>query len=166
MFRREWIEIHICSGGENWLSNWQWRAVVRFANVCWGVGLGKEPWGARQTVKSWIYRVNTVCRAPFLLFVYPNKRASLSAMWPPIQCFCRRISKKKTFNKKNFCKIFVKTTYWQQKSVLYIVRGLSKGGDAYVLKMAMSMRAKENSAEKFVKIIPETVYWGEKSVLL
>ena len=66
----------------------------------------------------------------------------------------------------NFCEIFVQTTYWQQKSVLYIVRGLSKGGDAYVLKMAMSMRAKENSAEKFVKIIPETVYWGEKSVLL
>ena len=141
------------SGG-SWLSNWQWRAVVRFANVCWGVGLGKEPWRARQTVKSWMWRVNTVCRAPFLLSVCPNKRASLSAMWPPIQCFCRRISKKKTFNKKNFCEIFAETTYWQQKSVLYIVRGwrikkvTEKGGGVVCNKEKERDKKYENAAKR------------------
>ena len=104
MFRREWVESHIRSSGENGLINWQWNAVVRIAGVCQEAGLGKEPWEARQTVKSWMCRVNAVCRAPFLLSVCPNKRAPLSAMRPPIQCFCRRISKKKLLTRKIFVK--------------------------------------------------------------
>ena len=93
-----------CLSVGNWLSNWQWRAVVRFANVCWGVGLGKEPWGARQTVKSWMCRVNAVCRALFYcLFVQTKERHCLRC-GPQFNAFVGAYQRKKLLTRKIFVK--------------------------------------------------------------
>ena len=100
MFRREWVEIHICSSGENWLSNWQWRAVVRFANVYWGVGLGKEPWGARQTVKSWMLFAGLLF---YCLFVQTKERHCLRC-GPQFNAFVGVYQRKKLLTRKIFVK--------------------------------------------------------------
>ena len=96
--------------------------------------------------------MNTVCRAPFLLFVYPNKRASLSAMWHPIQCFCRRISKKKLLTRKIFVKFLCRPRTGAPKVSFYKWRSYQKEVMLMRWKMTMPMRTKENSAEKFIKI--------------
>ena len=162
MFRREWVEIHICSSGENWLSNWQWRAVVRFANVCWGVGLGKEPWGARQTVKSWMLFAGLLF---YCLFVQTKERHCLRC-GPQFNAFVGVYQRKKLLTRKIFVKFSCRPRTDGKKVSFYKWRGLSKGDNAYALKNGYADAFKRKFSKKIEGIFPETVYWREKSVLL
>lgn len=139
-----------CLSDGNWLSNGQWRAVVCIAGVCQEAGLGKEPWGARQTVKSWIYRVKTVCRAPFYcLFA----RILLFAICKKFMLLEQYIKAKIIGKEKIFVKFLPKPRTDGEKVSFYKWRGYHQNEVMLMRwKMAMPMHTKENSAEKFIKI--------------
>ena len=94
--------------------------------------------------------VNTVCRAPFLLSVCPNKRASLSAMRPQFNAFVGVYQRKKLLTRKIFVKFLPKPRTDGEKVSFYKWRGYQKEVMLMRWKMAMSMRKKKTRQKKFL----------------